>query len=87
VQRDVPIAVWGWGEADEEVTVALGGSTQTTTTQQSGKWSVKLEKLAGSAEPRTVHGGVPAKPIRAINDEDTRVLAKKTKREIPEDLY
>jgi len=39
------------------------------------------------AEPRTVHGGVPAKPIRAITEADARTLAKKTKKEIPEDLY
>ena len=36
-----------------------------------------------SAEARTVHGGVPAEPIRAITDEDERMLAKKSKRGNP----
>src|SRR4051812_26936699 len=65
VQRDVPIAVWGWGAADEEVTVTLGGSTQTTTTQ-GGKWSVKLDKLAASAEPLTLT--VKGKNTLTVND-------------------
>lgn len=43
--------------------------------------------LSGRADARTVHGGVPAKPIRPITDEDERTLRKKTRKDIPEDLY
>jgi acetyltransferase-like isoleucine patch superfamily enzyme len=43
--------------------------------------------LSGHAEGRAVLGGVPAKPIRALNDDDERVLRKKSKKGIPEDLY
>ena len=43
--------------------------------------------LAGTLPPRTVGGGVPAKPIRDVTDADERVLRKKTRRDIPEDLY
>jgi acetyltransferase-like isoleucine patch superfamily enzyme len=43
--------------------------------------------LSGEAAPGMIDGGVPAKPIRAITEEDARTLAKKTKKEIPEDLY
>ncbi len=54
-----------------------------------GDWSILAmgAVLSGEAAPRTVHGGIPAKPIRAITDEDAQVLAKKSKREIPEDAY
>lgn len=54
-----------------------------------GDWSILAmgAVLSGEAAARTVHGGVPARPMRAINDEDERTLAKKTKREIPEDAY
>jgi acetyltransferase-like isoleucine patch superfamily enzyme len=43
--------------------------------------------LAGEGPARTVLGGVPAKPIRAITNDDERTLRKKTKSSIPEDLY
>jgi acetyltransferase-like isoleucine patch superfamily enzyme len=43
--------------------------------------------LTGEAPARTVLGGVPAKPIRAITEEDERTLRKKTKSAIPENLY
>lgn len=40
--------------------------------------------LAGDAEGHTVHGGVPARPIRPTNQDDERALRKKTRPEIPE---
>ena len=43
--------------------------------------------LAGKSDGGQVLGGVPAKPIRAINDEDVRTLEKKSRDDIPEDLY
>jgi carbonic anhydrase/acetyltransferase-like protein (isoleucine patch superfamily) len=43
--------------------------------------------LTGEAAERTVHGGVPAKPIRPITQEDEARLRKKTKRTIPPDAY
>jgi acetyltransferase-like isoleucine patch superfamily enzyme len=43
--------------------------------------------LAGKSDGGQVLGGVPAKPIRAVNEEDERTLAKKSRDDIPEDLY
>jgi acetyltransferase-like isoleucine patch superfamily enzyme len=43
--------------------------------------------LTGEAAERTVHGGVPAKPIRAITPEDEATLKKKTKKSTPPDAY
>ena len=80
-QATRPIEIGDYCYLGSEVRVAPGASL--------GAWSILAmgAVLAGSAEERTVHGGVPARPIRAITDEDARVLAKKTKREIPEDAY
>lgn len=43
--------------------------------------------LVASHEGGKVLGGVPAKAIRDISDEDRHVLRRKSKKSIPEDLY
>jgi acetyltransferase-like isoleucine patch superfamily enzyme len=43
--------------------------------------------LAGRSDGGQVLGGVPAKPIRAVTDEDELTLKKKSRDDIPEDLY
>jgi len=80
-QATRPIAIGDFCYVGSEARLAPGASL--------GDWSILAmgAVLAGKAEPRTVHGGVPAKPIRAITEADARTLAKKTKKEIPEDLY
>ena len=52
LQRGVPVPVWGWAEAGEEVTVTLAGQTQSTKADANGKWKVKLAPLQ-SAETLT----------------------------------
>lgn len=42
LQRDKPIAVWGWADAGEEVTVTLGDDTATARTDETGRWRVDL---------------------------------------------
>lgn len=80
-QATRPIEVGDFCYLGSEVRLAPGATL--------GDWSIlgMGAVLSGKAEARTVHGGVPAKPIRAVSDEDLRTLAKKTRREIPEDLY
>jgi acetyltransferase-like isoleucine patch superfamily enzyme len=43
--------------------------------------------LAGSAEGGQVHGGVPARPIRGITEEEGRILRRGSRKDIPDDLY
>jgi acetyltransferase-like isoleucine patch superfamily enzyme len=80
-QATRPIEIGDFCYLGSEVRVAPGASL--------GDWSILAmgAVLSGKAEARTVHGGVPARPIRAITADDERVLAKKSKREIPEDEY
>jgi acetyltransferase-like isoleucine patch superfamily enzyme len=43
--------------------------------------------LTAKAEGGQVLGGVPAKPIRAVTADDEKTLRKKSRKDIPEDLY
>jgi hypothetical protein len=59
VQQDKPLAIWGWANAGEEVTITLGDAAAKATPDVSGKWSAKLDKIKPSARPLTltVKGG------------------------------
>ena len=52
LQRDKPIAVWGWADADEEISVEFAGQKKTAKADASGKWSLRLDPLTASAESR-----------------------------------
>ncbi len=58
LQRDVPIPVWGWAEAGEEVTVTLDSQAQQTKADAEGKWKVSFPalKVGGDAHTLTVAG-------------------------------
>ena len=53
LQRDEPVPVWGWAEPGEEVHVVFAGQTKATTTDESGRWQVKLDPLS-VGEPRSL---------------------------------
>jgi len=54
LQRDQPLPVWGRAKPSAAVTVRFAGQERKTTTDARGKWSVSLEALPASAEPRTL---------------------------------
>lgn len=57
LQRDASVAVWGWADPGEEVSVSVGGQTQTAKAGKDGKWMVRLAKLkAGGPHTMTVKG-------------------------------
>jgi len=57
LQRDRPVAVWGWAEAGEQVTVSLDGKEQTTTADADGRWRLTVGPLAaGGPHTMTVEG-------------------------------
>ena len=49
LQREMPLPIWGWAAAGEEVTVAVGDHKATTKAADDGKWLVKLPPLKGGA--------------------------------------
>ncbi|MBM3891810.1 MAG: sialate O-acetylesterase, partial [Verrucomicrobia bacterium] len=54
LQRDVAVPVWGWAEPGEEVTVEFAGQKKTTKADAKGQWTVKLDPMPLSAEPRAL---------------------------------
>lgn len=52
LQRDKPVSVWGWADPNEKITVTFAGQAVTTTTNESGQWSVQLAKLETSFDGR-----------------------------------
>lgn len=57
LQRDVAVPVWGWAAAGEDVSVSFAGQTKDTQANEQGKWLVKLDPLATSAESREMKIG------------------------------
>ena len=67
LQRGKPVAVWGWANAGEKVTVAFAGQTKSAKAGSDGKWTLHLDALSVSQEPRT---------LVASGDEGRKVEAK-----------
>lgn len=51
LQSGKPVAIWGWGEPEEEVTVEFAGQKKTAKGDAEGKWLVQLDPLAPSSTP------------------------------------
>ena len=54
LQQQKPIVVWGWADAGESVTVALGTDEVTTMADSAGKWRVQLPAVEASSHPHTL---------------------------------
>ncbi len=51
LQRGKPVAVWGWADPGEEVTVKFGEQSKKATAGKDGAWKVTLDALQASSEP------------------------------------
>jgi len=54
LQRQMPVPVWGWADPGTRVTVAFADQTKTATADEDGKWMLRLNAMAASAEPRSM---------------------------------
>lgn len=54
LQRDQPIPVWGYANQGVEVTITLGGVTQSAVANENQEWSVSFPALTASAKPITL---------------------------------
>jgi len=52
LQRGKPVEVWGRADVGESVTVTYSGQTKRTEADNKGNWSIKLDALKASAEPK-----------------------------------
>ncbi|MCY2990169.1 MAG: sialate O-acetylesterase, partial [Planctomycetota bacterium] len=71
LQRDRPVPVWGWAKPGEEVTVEFAGQKKTAKAAADGKWTVRLDPLKASAEPREL---VVQSQIHHLKSRTTDVL-------------
>jgi sialate O-acetylesterase len=55
LQRDKPVKVWGWADAETKVTVQFADQKKTATTDKNGKWLVTLDPMKASVEGRELH--------------------------------
>lgn len=51
IQRDKPVAIWGWAGPGEEVTVTFAGQSASSKTGEDLSWKVVLPAMEASAEP------------------------------------
>ena len=54
LQRDAHVPVWGWAAPGEDVSVAFGKQTVSTSAAADGRWKVELDLRAASATPATL---------------------------------
>lgn len=54
LQRDRPIPIWGTAEPSATITVIFGSQTKSTPVSPNGKWSVLLDAMPASSEPRVL---------------------------------
>ena len=54
LQRDKPIAVWGWAAPGETVAVTFGGETQSTTSAADRSWRLSLAPKPANATAQTL---------------------------------
>lgn len=72
LQREKPVAIWGWADANETVTVEFNGQKKTTKASANGKWMLKLDPMKAKADSQKliVRGSTPstdpAKPRECV---------------------
>lgn len=49
LQRDKAVAVWGWADAGETITVEFNGQKKQTQTGADGKWTLRLDPMSANA--------------------------------------
>ncbi len=65
--RDVPVPIWGKAEPGEKITVTFAGQTKAATADDAGRWSVTLDAMPASSEPRTLSVSGAGNPLTLEN--------------------
>jgi len=85
LQRDKPVAVWGWAAPGEKVTVSFAGQTQTATADKDRGWKVTLTAMPANTAPQklTVQGKDKTLTLENILVGDIWVLGGQSNMEFP----
>lgn len=68
LQCDKAVPVWGWSESGAKISVGFAGQSKTATADAQGKWTLKLDPLAASAESREMQIRTSNGESRVIRD-------------------
>jgi len=85
LQRDKPVAIWGWAAPDEKVTVSFAGQTQTATADKDRAWKVTLTAMPANTAPQklTVQGKDKTLTLENLLVGDIWVLGGQSNMEFP----
>lgn len=85
LQRDKPVALWGWATAGEQITVSCAGQTQTATAGKDRAWKVMLTAMTANSQPQklTVQGKDKTLTLENILVGDIWVLGGQSNMEFP----
>ncbi len=85
LQRDKPVAVWGWAAPGEKVTVSFAGRQATATAGADRAWQVTLDPMAAGASPQrmTVQGTSATLTLENILVGDVWLLGGQSNMEFP----
>lgn len=54
LQHEQPVPIWGWAAPGEKIAVEFAGQKKSTKADATGRWEVRLAKLATSSTPATM---------------------------------
>lgn len=85
LQRDKPIAIWGWAQPDEKVTVRFAGQEASATAGPDRKWKVSLPAVPVNATPQsmTIAGATQTLTLDNILVGDVWLLGGQSNMEFP----
>ena len=84
LQRDKPIAVWGWASPGEKVTVHFSGQTKTVKADKQGQWTLRLDPMsAGGPYQMTVNGGKGEKTFSNVMIGEVWICSGQSNMEMP----
>ncbi|OON68939.1 sialate O-acetylesterase [Hymenobacter sp. CRA2] len=83
LQRDKPVAVWGWADKGEAVSVSFQGKTYRATTGPDGKWRVQLPALKAGGPYEMTFKGSNQLTLRDILVGDVWVCSGQSNMELP----
>lgn len=87
LQRDKPIAIWGWATPGESITANFGNHQQTVTAADDRKWKLELPAIKANSQPQTltINGAESTLTLRNILVGDVWVLGGQSNMEFPLD--
>ncbi len=87
LQRDKPVAIWGWAAPGEKVVVNFSGNSATATAAGDRSWKVQLPAMPANAQPQslTINGANKTLELEDVLVGDVWILGGQSNMEFPLD--